>query len=893
MSLRINTNISALNSHSNLVKNDSRQSNAIERLSSGLRINRAADDAAGLTISEKLRTQVRGINRSILNVQDGMSLIQTAEGALNEVQNMLQRMRELALQSSNDTLTTQDRLEIQKEVAQLKDEIDRISYTTEFNTKRLLDGTGTASITTTDKKSMDGVVVDTVLTFSDFSVVIWPKAEQIPGEGLVIHEGRAEKQRSHIFTTVDGGKVDNTTRLESIANFYDNNGHFILDIPQTLYVQGDNAQGKITVSKDLTLPQLTDRLLEGMTSDQLGNGLKFEGSTATFYTDGINAGQITVSSGKNGDLGRINFTGEQDLIYALGFEQVVAPVDPIYSIAVTNIGLPAAERLTNTTQVAGHRASGLIQGIDLMFEPPRSAHVDTRPSELGISIPVDPGAPAEASAAITFRVSDADNNTADADIEIPAGTFSMNQISSIINDQLSFDGGPRIRARINGDNAVEFYSFDTGTAAYVSIAGVNITNNVLGISTGRYTGTGGNPGMATSFDIIEEFGFDSRPTRFSIEDRHGLSAVITLDGNYSVGGLNSLVQAINLQMGELEIVAENANGLLRLRSIETGLLSNFEITDLHDDLPPGDNPSPINTVLRLNEQNTITGTDGSAVSQNFAYDVPSTKWGYVVADQGVAVADGLPGPDNLSFYIADLDGNGMTITITAGSTTAAGVNTSQTFRSLNEIASIINTQAGIDQIKVNARIIDDNNSLRLFSTIPGRDGKVVLAELGVPSPNSLQSIFGVRPIAYENGVGNHEYKLHVKDTSVQFQIGPNEGHVAHSNIIRTDVKALGIEDLDLTTVGSSQRAIGLVDKALQKISSERAKLGAIENRMNYTSNSLRVALQNMTASESRIRDVDMASEVIEMTQSQILQQASNAMISQANVKAQSVLELIR
>ncbi|HNW12779.1 MAG TPA: flagellin, partial [Candidatus Rifleibacterium sp.] len=140
MALRINTNVTALNAHSNLVKNDTRLSSSIERLSSGLRINRASDDAAGLTISEKLRTQVRGINRAIMNVQDGISLIQTAEGALNETHSMLQRMRELALQSGNDTLTSTDRLEIQKEIAQLKEDINRISYGTEFNTRKLLDG---------------------------------------------------------------------------------------------------------------------------------------------------------------------------------------------------------------------------------------------------------------------------------------------------------------------------------------------------------------------------------------------------------------------------------------------------------------------------------------------------------------------------------------------------------------------------------------------------------------------------------------------------------------------------------------------------------------------------------------------------------------------------------
>ncbi|MBT3784017.1 flagellin, partial [bacterium] len=140
MGFRINNNIPALISMGNLSKTQQGLQTSIERLSSGLRINRGADDAAGLTISEKLRGQIRGLNRAIMNAQDGISLIQTAEGALNEDASILNRLRELSIQSQADSLTTNDRLEIQKEVDQLVDEVDRISKTTEFNTKKLLDG---------------------------------------------------------------------------------------------------------------------------------------------------------------------------------------------------------------------------------------------------------------------------------------------------------------------------------------------------------------------------------------------------------------------------------------------------------------------------------------------------------------------------------------------------------------------------------------------------------------------------------------------------------------------------------------------------------------------------------------------------------------------------------
>ena len=156
----INHNISALNTYRQLSANNSATSKALEKLSSGLRINRAGDDAAGLAISEKMRAQIRGLEMASKNAQDGISLIQTAEGALNEVHSILQRMRELAVQASNDTNTNDDRAELQKEIDQLSAEITRISTDTEFNTKALLDGS--MATTASVASGLAGVTVSVV-----------------------------------------------------------------------------------------------------------------------------------------------------------------------------------------------------------------------------------------------------------------------------------------------------------------------------------------------------------------------------------------------------------------------------------------------------------------------------------------------------------------------------------------------------------------------------------------------------------------------------------------------------------------------------------------------------------------------------------------------------------
>lgn len=145
--MRINNNLMAMNTHRQLGVVNNAAAKSMEKLSSGYRINRAGDDAAGLSISEKMRAQIRGLNMASKNAQDGISLIQTAEGALDETHAILQRMRELAVQAANDTNVDKDREALQDEISQLIREIDRIALNTEFNTKKLLNGD--IAITTT------------------------------------------------------------------------------------------------------------------------------------------------------------------------------------------------------------------------------------------------------------------------------------------------------------------------------------------------------------------------------------------------------------------------------------------------------------------------------------------------------------------------------------------------------------------------------------------------------------------------------------------------------------------------------------------------------------------------------------------------------------------------
>ncbi len=194
--MRINHNLMSINTNRQLGVNRGATQKSLEKLSSGLRINRAGDDAAGLAISEKMRGQIRGLDQASRNSSDSISLIQTAEGALNETHSILQRMRELSVQSANDTNTDADRKELQAEVSQLVSEIDRIANTTEFNTKKLLDGSakgvaaeikGTASV-----NNNSGVTItSTALSNLDAAAGTLASASKVDGAYIIVRIGDA------------------------------------------------------------------------------------------------------------------------------------------------------------------------------------------------------------------------------------------------------------------------------------------------------------------------------------------------------------------------------------------------------------------------------------------------------------------------------------------------------------------------------------------------------------------------------------------------------------------------------------------------------------------------------------------------------------------------------
>ena len=226
----IQHNINAMNANRQLGITQGSLSKSTEKLSSGYKINRAGDNAAGLAISEKMRGQIRGLSQASTNAEDGISLVQTAEGALQETQNILQRMRELAVQAGNDTNTDDDRTQIQKEITQLTQEIDRIATTSEFNTKKLLDGSQRGAVTAQDGNgSTEGTFANGMVTLgniktSDAKLVALNDVIRITLQADCTDSAASiVPNRSIVASACDGTTPSNYATIESLNGLVDAN----------------------------------------------------------------------------------------------------------------------------------------------------------------------------------------------------------------------------------------------------------------------------------------------------------------------------------------------------------------------------------------------------------------------------------------------------------------------------------------------------------------------------------------------------------------------------------------------------------------------------------------------------------------------------------------------
>ena len=740
MSLRINQNVLSMQAYSNLSQTNSRLEKSVQRLSSGLRINSAADDAAGMAISEKMRRQIRGLNRAVLNAQDGISMIQTAEGALNEGSSIVQRMRELAIQASNDTLTSNDRLEIQKEVNQLRGEIDRISRSTEFNTKKLLDGSQSALISASSN-AVSGLVTGNATTSGgDFEVSI-----------ALLSGGIAQMQRSQIFTKKDTGELaSGATALQDISQFYDSNGVFVLTTPQNLTLTGNSRSSSIALDAQMRLDELAAMIQQAINSNS-GLGLENSSaglvSTATTNISGL-GGYLQIVSGSVGDQGNFSITGPQTVSDALGFTVTRESENSLLQVTLKDI-----QGYTRNIRTSTDLASGLLEGIDLQFTSQAAQIAGVGGIQEGLSI--------SAAGGEVFVISAGGISVA---VTIGSGNWTMEGIARSMNQQ-----------------------FETATAA---------------------------AGLSAS--VIEG------EIRLSFEPQSA-----------SIASTIRITGAVATTLG-----------------IESGFYSGFYQGDK-------------DTTKVIDGFSTYR--DATAVASIFS------------------VGDGVNAYELKAF------------TTVSVATTADMVDITTFKASVN--AQLAAGTGGTGTAAVAVRVDAVNGSLAFTSLRVGQENQSGAAAIkSKVSLNILdadtRSLFGLEN-GSSKGSGDTNFRVHVVDNKPQFQIGAGIGENMEVSMGNMSSQALGIDKLDLTSVSGAQTAMAKLNKALEVIAAERSKLGSFQNRLEFSINNIRSTSSNLTAAESRIRDADVATEMIEFTRNQIVSQSGTAMLAQANMMPQGVLQLLK
>jgi flagellin-like hook-associated protein FlgL len=372
MAMVVNHNVPALGVYNALTATNNALEKSIKKLSTGLRINSAADDAAGLAISEKMRAQIRGLDQAVRNSQDGISMIQTAEGALSETHSILQRMRELSVQAANDTLTQQDRSYIQLEIDQLREEITRIGNTTQFNKKKLLDGSA-AVLWSSSGINASGTDLGLTAIVNGGLRSVDKFGQKLSNEGnyqftiTAYSAGQGQVLKSDIFKVKHGSAITGLklsvgavatgqTKLRDIDKFWTSEGRLILEDPQTITItQGDGKQAKVTIYADDTLSSLATKLGQAIagysaaTNPLNANSLNqnqtilgaFIGAAhfASYFSAGTGTfnnvpGTLLISTGIVGAAGELSFAGDEDLIKALSLAEVQSSKEATFNIVI-------------------------------------------------------------------------------------------------------------------------------------------------------------------------------------------------------------------------------------------------------------------------------------------------------------------------------------------------------------------------------------------------------------------------------------------------------------------------------------------------------------------------------------------------------------------------------
>ena len=915
--MRIMNNIPAIHSYNALTATNNALAKSIQKLSTGFRINSAADDAAGLAISEKMRAQIRGLNQAMSNAQDGISMIQTAEGALSETHSILQRMRELSVQAANDTLTQEDRGYIQLEIDQLKEEITRISNTTQFNKKKLLDGSG-AALWSTDNLATRAIIKGGLRQIDRFG-----QKSALEGNFKIsvnAEPGQGQVQKSDIFKIKHKNVIMNVSK--DVNNGFANIA--VDNLPAGEYHVYQGRYNSVGVARDTAVMTL-----------HLDTNCAISGTT-----EGLSGGTLlNLYYAENGAIG----AAEVGIVASVVAGSGVYYKGTYYSVGATiNLTAKLAADPLTAVQIGsavawsglGNTAAGAVLAAQFTHAYSAAEYLTTGSESFQFG---------------GFYGLDATNNNMSV-IQTALGNLKNASVLLEVVAVNKDTGDVTFRAQVNQLDAAGNVKSFSDSNLIIGKNGVSVGYDKLGFT--FIDASAISISDAAAYDKGDKIVMNFQSTEMGAENDVAISATVNKDWpdgwvnpdgsavkkqvvyrmntneikdkdvqfkNFYLNSANGTVHESNviisfnrdlktISVGGAAITGEGATAALQRASFEAAYVGQVAVKDVK--LRDIDKFWDANGRFMLEDpkQITIFQGDGSKASITL-YATDSLD--DVRKKLNNAISYGL----NQSKYVVEAANNFVSFVEKPTPETDESVAGTFVIRSLIPGAAGELAFSGDEDIikAFSLNVIQETKETSFrVSVSDAHTGKMIATNqkisgnllAGVINPN-VDVIFD--PMANITAKWNAETKrfeltnepesydmiLHLADNTTVFQIGANEGEDMGVDMGDMSALALGVHNIVVTDRESAARAISIIDNAIGRVSSQRAKLGAYQNRLEHTISNLTTASTNTTAAESRIRDADMAKEMMNFTKLNILSQAGNSMLAQANQLPQNVLSLLR
>ena len=880
----INTNTASINAQYNLNKVNQQMEKAMEQLSSGKKINSASDDAAGLAIASRMESQIRGLNQAIRNAGDGQSMTATSEGAMVEISNMLQRMRELSLQSASDTVGAQDRANLDAEVDQLVLEIDRITSTTSFNGKNLLDGTAGA------QSLQIGYMGGETLSFT-----VGNMSSSALGTTLT-----AAASSAVTSNTAQGVAVTPTT-AQVAFNGNDTYG-FTLKV-------GDGASGVDTLTiagatvSAGSATDVADKINAAIASAVGGSTMT---SGAAVAAANGNVVTITNALGDSIDVSAFtsasNGTASYASVTGAGTSKLLNDAAPV--VALSNSGGGAATAATGTlTLQTGKDYSFTVNGTNINVT--KLGTTTTRSALLAeLKNATGTGSAATADTGSAFTLADSSGKeiaiTNFQSTSAAAGSAGSMALTVRVDANTStpsntFANGGSDTSDIDGTDIVQLsfseaegdYAFKLGTVAFtVATASAGKTlEEALAITRDAINAN------STVNPKVEARVVDGK---LEIENTQAADTVIAPDTFSSTG--KAAIVAGTATLGSTDLVtAQQASTTTGTEAVVSETTMSFSKDDEYSFKIGGTlvtasiSGSDLGAMVSaVNAQSSTTGVSGSVSNGDLLLtnaaggtialtEFASTGTGIATA----ATAAGQGGSATLS----------DTAAVTGAATAAAGTSTASTMALSMDATDNVTFQ--VSDGKTNAVV-----RLTSFSIT---DNAAMLAEIQSALTNSGSDITaaaasGTAPIILTNATGGKiDLTKFTSDGSGVLTASPGSEQGVGKILDDTGTSASqsSVAAIDIKSSVGATTAVATIDRALEQINAQRAQLGAISNRLDHTISNLGNVVINTEASQSRIQDADFAKVTGDLTKSQIMSQAATAMLAQANASKQGVLSLLQ